>query len=94
MPKMSKLFYNHTLTLLYQHRYFIKSTKQSKCSVCVYECISKKKRRWPRETKENQITNETNLHVDKFQKSLEELTLRSNNIYFNELLDILVKLFQ
>lgn len=54
----------------------------------------KKKRRWPRETKENQITNETNLHVDKFQKSLEELTLRSNNIYFNELLDILVKLFQ
>lgn len=41
MPKMSKLFYNHTLTLLYQHEYFIKSTKQSKCSVCVYECIPK-----------------------------------------------------
>lgn len=62
--------------------------------LCIWVHIKKKKRRWPRETKENQITNETNLHVDKFQKSLEELTLRSNNIYFNELLDILVKLFQ
>lgn len=49
---------------------------------------------WPQDTQENQITNETNLHVDKFKKFLEELTLISNNIYFNELLDIIVKLFQ
>lgn len=49
----------------------------------------------PQETQENKMSNNTNLQVDKFQFfSLKKLTLMSDNTCSDELVDMIVKLFQ